>query len=648
MIANLFKRTLTLFLLIFAFLVFDAYLYSSRYLLSEVVDSNPVERTYVDAFKYLIQNRDVSPQNSRIKIGLRSYPIELDADGYPAITFKGKSYPVYEDEDRGQEYVDLDNSGNPSTEEGSEKAYAESLSHQDFFLRDSILLTFYIHYVLLAWWIIGLLKVFKGLFTSQNSKVVTAKSREKSAKKVLSRIDVLIKKGRHSELIETLTNPENRRLLHGEIEQFDINLGQSYLELGHNEKAVSVLKRYANRFSEDQEAKVILGEYFSKHRQSARIEDMPFLLAYLDKTEDIDFINWWLSLVMKYKLTDRKTIRGLVKVCSTEAGTSELREYVLEVLSEQKPSDEIGEEFYTSCKQLAPEDPRPRIMLAELKLSAGKFDEVLDELEELLNLDYENQRVHEMLYMIYDLKGQLNDLYLIYSNVLQEYPDEPIAVSQQRKIQTSPDFDSLRIDQDSNLSLAELLEKRKKGDAAAEQSILRKYEKFLTIMFTDIQGYTAMTESQSVVETMAILQESDDIISPLINKHEGEVIKKIGDAFMAKFESSESAITAAIQIQQAIQKNNDRREKDGKITWHIRIGLNTGHVIVKDGDVFGDAVNVASRVESLALVDGVFCTASTKDDVTSDRFTFIRHQAKKMKGKLEAMDLFSVVFDARG
>ena len=147
---------------------------------------------------------------------------------------------------------------------------------------------------------------------------------------------------------------------------------------------------------------------------------------------------------------------------------------------------------------------------------------------------------------------------------------------------------------------------------------------------------------------MAILQESDDIISPLISKHEGEIIKKIGDAFMAKFESSESAIMAAIQIQQAIQKNNDRREKDGKITWHIRIGLNTGHVIVKDGDVFGDAVNVASRVESLALVDGVFCTASTKDDVTSDRFTFIRHQAKKMKGKLEAMDLFSVVFDVRG
>ena len=138
-------------------------------------------------------------------------------------------------------------------------------------------------------------------------------------------------------------------------------------------------------------------------------------------------------------------------------------------------------------------------------------------------------------------------------------------------MQLDPSFDQLKADQNSNLSLEELLDKRKKGDADAEQSILKKYERQLTIMFTDIQGYTAMTESQPVVETMAILQESEDIIAPIILKHEGVIIKKIGDAYMARFDSPDSAVIAAVQVQQAIKLNNERRESESKITWHIEL-----------------------------------------------------------------------------
>ena len=120
----------------------------------------------------------------------------------------------------------------------------------------------------------------------------------------------------------------------------------------------------------------------------------------------------------------------------------------------------------------------------------------------------------------------------------------------------------------------------------------------------------------------------------MIDKIEGVIIKKIGDAYMARFDSPDSAIVAAVQIQQSIKLNNDRREDENKITWHIRIGLNTGNVILKDGDLFGDAVNVASRVESLALVDGVFCTLATCEAVSNSKVQFIKHQSKKLKGKL--------------
>ncbi len=650
MIANVLMRTFWLSFLLGIFLCVDILLYCSRHLTEEVINGSTVEREIADALKYLWAERLSTPELSRIKIGFRYYSINLDSDGYPAIEYSGTSYPVYEDEQSAQEYLDLDSSGNPTTNETLTKAYAERLTHQSFLLNESIAFTFFIHYFLGLIWILGFFQDLINAFKISNAgvKAGSKKSREKTIKKLLNKIETLIQKGDNRKIVETLMSSETRELLGNRLERFGLDLGRSQLAIGQSEDAIPILKRYASRFKDNYDAKVLIGKYFSENRKKARIQDMPYLLAFLDTSEDVDFMSWLAKLAIKYKSNDRRTIRGLVKICSSEAVTPELQEHVLGVLSEYQEIDDVGEEFYENCKLSDAENPQPRVKLAEAKLASGRFEEALDELEELLNLDYENQKVHNMLFTIYQLKEQLNDLFLIYSTVLQDYPDEPIAIAQQRKMQLDPSFDQEKADQNSSLSMEELLDKRKKGDVDVEKSILKKYERQLTIMFTDIQGYTAMTESQSVVETMAILQDSEDIIPPIIVKHEGVVIKKIGDAYMARFDSSDSAVMAAVQIQQAIKLNNDRREAENKITWHIRIGLNTGNVILKDGDLFGDAVNVASRVESLALVDGVFCTLATCEAVSNTKVQFIKHQAKKLKGKLEVMDLFSVAFDPNG
>lgn len=650
MIANIFLRTFWLSFLLGLLLFVDVFLYSSRHLTTELIGGSTVERGVVDALKYFWDERLVVPESSKIKIGHRYYSIILDDEGYPAIEYSGKSYPVYEDDNSAEEYVDLDKSGNPTVDETSSKAYAERMSHQNFFMNESMVLNFFIHYILALFWIYGLFQDIKNAFKIRRTGVKSnsIKSRDKMIKRQLGKIEALLAKGNDEKIVEVLTNKENRELLGNRLEKYALELGKSQLALGMYDDAIPTLKRFVSRSKDNHEAKILIGKYLSENRKQARIQDMPYLLAFLETSEDVDFMGWLAKLAIRYKSNDRRTIRGLVKICSSDAVTPELQEHVLKVLSEYQEIDHVGEEFYENCKASDPGNPQPRVMLAEAKLSSGRFEEALDELEELLNIDYENQKVHDMLYTIYQLKEQLNDLYLIYSTVLQDYPEEPIAVSQQRKMQLDPSFDQLKADQNSNLSLEELLDKRKKGDADAEQSILKKYERQLTIMFTDIQGYTAMTESQPVVETMAILQESEDIIAPIILKHEGVIIKKIGDAYMARFDSPDSAVIAAVQVQQAIKLNNERRESESKITWHIRIGLNTGNVILKDGDLFGDAVNVASRVESLALVDGVFCTAATCEAVSNSKVQFIKHQAKKLKGKLEAMDLFSVVFDPNG
>ncbi len=650
MIANVLIRTFWLSFLLGIFLCFDILLYCTRHLTNEVINKSTVKRTVPEAVKYLWAERLSTPESSRIKVGYRYYPIVLDSDGYPAIKYSSTIYPIYEDEQNGQEYLDLDSTGKPTADETSTKAYAERLTHQEFLINESVINSFFIHYFIALVWILGLFQdLINAVKISRTGvKTTTKKSREKLIKKNLNKIESLIQKGDDQRIVEILTSSETRELLGNRLERFGLALGKSKLAIGQSEDAIPILKRYASRFKDNSDAKVMIGKYFSENRKKARIQDMPYLLAYLDTSEDIDFMSWLAKLAIKYKSNDRRTIRGLVKICSSEAATPELQEHVLGVLSEYQVTDDIGEEFYNNCKLSDPENPQPRVMLAEIKLASGRFEEALDELEDLLNLDYENQKVHNMLFTIYQLKEQLNDLFLIYSKVLQEYPEEPIAVAQQRKMQLDPSFDQDKVGQNSNLSLEELLDKRKKGDTNAEKSILKKYERQLTIMFTDIQGYTAMTESQPVVETMAILQESEDIIPPIIGKHEGVVIKKIGDAYMARFDSPDSAVMAAVQIQQAIKLNNDRREDENKITWHIRIGLNTGNVILKDGDLFGDAVNVASRVESLALVDGVFCTLATSEAVSNTKVQFIKHQAKKLKGKVEAMDLFSVAFDPNG
>jgi class 3 adenylate cyclase len=97
-----------------------------------------------------------------------------------------------------------------------------------------------------------------------------------------------------------------------------------------------------------------------------------------------------------------------------------------------------------------------------------------------------------------------------------------------------------------------------------------------------------------------------------------------------------------------IHRNNKRREEAGKIAWRIRIGLNTGKVMVKDGDVYGDAVNVAARVESSSEADHVFCTQETKEAVVNKKIQFEAKDLKKVKGKAEAIQLYSVVFDPAG
>ena len=126
--------------------------------------------------------------------------------------------------------------------------------------------------------------------------------------------------------------------------------------------------------------------------------------------------------------------------------------------------------------------------------------------------------------------------------------------------------------------------------------------KLAAIMFTDIVGFSHIM-SLDEKKGMSILEMHDEIINPVIIKNSGNILKRMGDAIFAEFTSSVHAVRCAIEIQTALKDYNSDKSPDDMII--IRIGIHLGDVIVRGDDLFGEGINVASRLESLAAPGGI-------------------------------------------
>ena len=142
------------------------------------------------------------------------------------------------------------------------------------------------------------------------------------------------------------------------------------------------------------------------------------------------------------------------------------------------------------------------------------------------------------------------------------------------------------------------------------------------IMFTDIVGYTALMGKDENA-AYQLLKRNRSVQKPLIEKHGGKWLKEMGDGVLASFQTISDAVYCAIEIQQICREDDNLK---------LRIGIHQGEVIVDEGDVFGEGVNIASRIEPLAPTGGIYISESVYRNIKNRQgivSEFVREETLK-------------------
>jgi len=132
------------------------------------------------------------------------------------------------------------------------------------------------------------------------------------------------------------------------------------------------------------------------------------------------------------------------------------------------------------------------------------------------------------------------------------------------------------------------------------------------ILAADVVGYSRLMTIDETGTLAALTSLRKNLVNPKISEHNGRIFKLTGDGILIEFPSVVSAVACAVDIQSAMRTRN-ATEPAARI--EFRIGINLGDIIVEDGDIFGDGVNVAARLEGIAPIGGIAVSQSVRDHV---------------------------------
>ena len=165
--------------------------------------------------------------------------------------------------------------------------------------------------------------------------------------------------------------------------------------------------------------------------------------------------------------------------------------------------------------------------------------------------------------------------------------------------------------------------------------------KLAAIMFTDMVGYSALAQRDDKL-ALELLEEHRRLLREIFPRFHGTEIKTIGDGFLVEFGSALEAAQCAIEIQRTLAKRNHDVSAERRI--EVRIGIHIGDVVHRGGDVYGDGVNIASRIEQLAGAGGICVSMDVERQIRNAlEARFEKLAPTELKNISVPMDLFRIV-----
>ncbi|OGY41319.1 MAG: hypothetical protein A2Y82_03870 [Candidatus Buchananbacteria bacterium RBG_13_36_9] len=156
-----------------------------------------------------------------------------------------------------------------------------------------------------------------------------------------------------------------------------------------------------------------------------------------------------------------------------------------------------------------------------------------------------------------------------------------------------------------------------------------------------MKGFTTRASTQSRQQLHHLLELQDELIKPAIKQYDGTIVKTIGDAFLVTFPSPTDAVLCGMKIQENILNHNARATSSDQM--EVRIAINSGEVNIKDGDVFGEPVNIASRIEAIAEPNEVYFTEAIYLTMNKNEIPTAEVGYRKLKGIPEEIKVYKVM-----
>jgi len=159
-----------------------------------------------------------------------------------------------------------------------------------------------------------------------------------------------------------------------------------------------------------------------------------------------------------------------------------------------------------------------------------------------------------------------------------------------------------------------------------------------TILFTDVEGSTALTQRLGDARARELLREHERMVREALKAHGGSEVKTMGDGFMASFSSATKALRCAIAMQRAFAGHNESAAEPIL----VRVGLNAGEPIAEDDDLFGTAVNLAARITATAKGGEILVSNVVRELAKGKDFLFADRGETNLKGFDEPVRLYEV------